>query len=172
MNISKKMQAAISEQVKHEFYSAYLYLSMAVQCEAEGYPGCAHWMKLQWREEIAHGTRLMNWVARRGGRVTLQAIDQPPAEFGNLLAMFEQVLEHEQSVTAKIHKLYDMASSEKDHATTVILHWYVNEQVEEEATAETLFHQVKMLEGSPHGLLMLDRELAGRAPVAGGSPTE
>jgi ferritin len=34
--------------------------------------------------------------------------------------------------------------------------------VEEEATAETLFHQVRMMEGSPHGLLMLDRELAGR----------
>ena len=51
-----------------------------------------------------------------------------------------------------------------------MLHWYVNEQVEEEATADTLFHQVKMVESSPHGLLMIDRELAGRpaaAPIDG-----
>jgi ferritin len=72
------------------------------------------------------------------------------------------VLNHERHISARINELVNLAGSVKDHATTVVLHWYVNEQVEEEATAETLFHQVRMMEGSPHGLLMLDRELAGR----------
>ena len=71
-------------------------------------------------------------------------------------------------ISKRINDLVNLANSVNDHATTVVLHWYVNEQVEEEATADTLYHQVKMLEDSPHGLLMLDRELAGRtlAPPA------
>ena len=73
------------------------------------------------------------------------------------------------TVDERINAIVDLATAENDHATTVMLHWYVNEQVEEEATADTLFHQVKMVEGSPHGLLMIDRELAGR-PAS--DPTE
>jgi len=162
MTIGKKMQDAISEQVKHEFYSAYLYLSMAVQCESEGYPGCASWMKLQWQEEIVHATRLMDYVARRGGRVTLQAIDQPPSKFGSLLAMFEQVLKHEQSVTAKIHNLYDLAASEKDHASTAELQWFVTEQVEEEETAMGVVDMLKQIGDHGPALIMLDRQLGAR----------
>ena len=80
----------------------------------------------------------------------------------------ESVLDHEKYISKRINDLVNLANSVNDHATTVVLHWYVNEQVEEEATADTLYHQVKMLEDSPHGLLMLDRELAGRtlAPAA------
>jgi ferritin len=86
----------------------------------------------------------------------------PQREWASPSAAFEAVLNHERHISARINELVNLASSVKDHATTVVLHWYVNEQVEEEATAETLFHQVRMVEGSPHGLLMIDRELAGR----------
>ena len=167
MNISKTMQDAIGEQVKHEFYSAYLYLSMAVQCEADTLPGCANWMRLQWQEEIAHATRLMDYVARRGGRITLEAVDKPPSAFGTPLKMFEQVLEHEQSVTAKIHKLYDMATSEKDHATTAELQWFVTEQVEEEEQATQIIDTLKQIGDHGPELLVLDRQLGARqAPAA------
>jgi len=93
---------------------------------------------------------------------TLEAIDKPPSTFGPLLELFEQVLEHEQSVTAKIHKLMDQALSEKDHATSTELQWFVTEQVEEESNFSSWIKKLKMVGGDGRGVLMLDQEAAKR----------
>jgi len=163
MNISTKMQNAINGQVQYELASAYIYLAMSAHCEAEGWPGCAHWLRLQWQEEVGHATRLLNYVLRRGGRVTLEEIGKPPAKFTSLLTMFEQVLEHEQKVTSRIHKLMDMAASEKDHATVAELQWFVNEQVEEEEQASRNVDLLKKIGKQETALLLFDRRLAERA---------
>jgi ferritin len=95
------------------------------------------------------------------------ALDAPQHEWSSPSVAVEAVLNHERHISQRINQIVDLTTAENDHATTVMMHWYVNEQVEEEATADTLFHQVKMVEESPHGLLMIDRELAGRpAPTA------
>lgn len=166
MTISKKMQDAINAQINFELYSAYVYLSMSHHCEAESLSGCATWLSLQWEEEIAHATRLMNYLNRRGGRVVLEAIEKPPAKFGSLLALFEDVLKHEQEVTAKIHDLYDLATGEKDHASVAELQWFVNEQVEEEENATAIIEQLKMVGDHKPSLLMLDRKLGERTAEA------
>ena len=99
--------------------------------------------------------------------VAMRLVAPPDEHVGCVqAAAVEAVLKHEQYISRRINDLVDLANNENDHATTVVLHWYVNEQVEEEATADTLFHQVQMVEGSPHGLLMIDRELAGRPAAA------
>lgn len=163
MNISAKMQTAMNGQIRYELASAYIYLAMSAHCEAEGWTGCAHWLRLQWQEEIAHATRLLDYVLRRGGHVTLEGIEKPPSKFGSLLTIFEQVLEHEQSVTARIHKLMDQAASEKDHATVAELHWFVNEQVEEEEQASRNVELLKKIGKQETALLLFDRRLAERA---------
>lgn len=163
MNISTKMQNAINGQIRYELFSAYVYLSMSAHCEAEGWTGCAHWLRVQWQEEIVHATRLLDYVLRRGGRVTLEGIEKPPTKFGPLLLMFEQVLEHERSVTARIHKLVDQAAKEKDHATTAELQWFVTEQVEEEEQATLNVELLKKIGEQEPALLMFDRRLAERA---------
>jgi len=163
MNISTKMQNAINGQVRFELFSAYVYLSMSAHCEAEGWSGCAHWLRLQWKEEVGHATRLLNYVLRRGGRVTLEGIDKPSSKFGPLLQMFEQVLEHEQSVTERIHKLVDQAQAEKDHASVTELQWFVNEQVEEEEQAARNVDLLKKIGKQETALLLFDRRLAERA---------
>jgi ferritin len=163
MNISTKMQNAINGQIRFELFSAYVYLGMSAHCSAEGWPGCAHWLRVQWQEEIGHATRLLDYVLRRGGHVTLEGIEKPPAKFGPLLAMFEQVLEHEQAVTARIHKLVDQAQAEKDHATTAELQWFVTEQVEEEEQATQNVELLKKIGKLEPGLLMFDRRLGERA---------
>jgi len=103
-----------------------------------------------------------DWVQADAYFERLAALEAPQREWASPSVAVEAVLNHERHISARINELVNLANTVKDHATTVVLHWYVNEQVEEEATADTLFHQVRMLEGSPHGLLMLDRELAGR----------
>ena len=160
--LSKTIQDAMNEQIKNELYSAYLYLSMSAYCEAANLPGFAHWMRMQAQEEEAHAMKFYDFIHERGGRVVLQAIDQPPVEFPSPLAVFEQTLEHEQKVTAMIHDLYALAVQEKDYASQVFLQWFVTEQVEEEDSATQIVETLKMVEDKSHALLMLDRELGGR----------
>jgi ferritin len=161
-----KVEQALNEQIHAEFFSFYLYLSVAAYFYANHLDGFAHWMRIQAQEEYAHAMKLFDYVNERGGTVALLPLDGPTREWPSAAAAVEAVLEHERAISERINRLVDLATAENDHATTVMLHWYVNEQVEEEATADTLYHQVKMVESSPYGLLMIDRELAGRpAPV-------
>ena len=160
--LSKTIQDAMNEQIKNELYSAYLYLSMSAYCEAANLPGFAHWMRVQAQEEEAHAMKFYDFIYERGGRVVLQAIDQPPVEFQSPLNVFEQTLEHEQKVTALIHDLYTLAVQEKDYASQAFLQWFVTEQVEEEASATQIVETLKMIGDKGHALLMLDRELGKR----------
>jgi len=160
--LSQAMQDAINEQIKNELYSAYLYLSMSAYCEANGMPGCARWMRTQSQEETEHAMKFFDFVSERGGRVTLYAIDQPPTEFDSPLAIFKETLEHERKVTAMIHGLYQLALEEKDYPAQVMLHWFIEEQVEEESSAAQILDTLEMIGDQGHALVMLDRELGKR----------
>ena len=165
--MNPKIEKALNKQIHAEFFSYYLYLSVSAYFTANHLDGFAHWMRIQAQEESIHAMKLFDYLNERGGKVELLPLDGPTREWASPSAAVECVLNHERAVSEQINRLVDLATGENDHATTVMLHWYVNEQVEEEATADTLFHQVKMVESSPHGLLMIDRELARRpAPVA------
>ena len=143
-------------------YSAYLYLSMSAYCEAANLPGFAHWMRVQAQEEVSHAMKFYDFICERGGRVVLQAIDQPPTEFQSPLHVFEQTLEHEQKVTVMIHDLYALAAQEKDYASQAFLQWFVTEQVEEEGSATQIVETLKMIGDKGQALVMLDRELGKR----------
>ncbi|HIQ02344.1 MAG TPA: ferritin [Anaerolineales bacterium] len=159
----------MNEQVKHELYSAYLYLSMSAYCESVNLPGFAHWLRVQVQEEMQHGMKFYDFINERGGRVVLQAIDRPPTAFESPLDIFEKTLEHERKVTDLIHGLYALAVEEKDYASQVFLQWFVTEQVEEENSATQILETLRRIGDQGHALLVLDRELARRGAVGGQS---
>jgi ferritin len=144
--LSNAVQKALNEQIKNELYSAYLYLAMSAHFEAAAFPGFAKWTRMQSDEETEHGMKFYDFINDRGGRVELMAIDAPPKEFGTPLEVFKMVLEHEQKVTGTIHRLYEIALKENDYSTQVMLHWFINEQVEEEKNATAIVDQLRMAE--------------------------
>ncbi|MCG8343159.1 MAG: ferritin [Chlorobiales bacterium] len=160
--LSKALQKALNEQINKEFYSSYLYLSMAAWAESRNLPGFAHWLKFQQQEENGHAMKLYNYVNERGGSVELGAIEQPPSDFKSPTTLFEEVLNHERFITASINKIYEKAVKENDYATQVKLHWFIDEQVEEEASASEILNTLKMAGEKGPALLMLDRQLARR----------
>ncbi len=160
--LSKTLQDAINEQIKHEIDSAYLYLSMSAYCESANLHGTAQWLRVQWQEELGHAMRFYTHVNDRGGRVILQPVDRPPAEFKSILDIFQQVLAHEQKVSGLINRLYELAVKENDHATQFELQWFIKEQVEEEKSAAEILAQIKMLGETGTSLFMLDRQLGAR----------
>jgi ferritin len=160
--ISKKMEKALNEQVNAEMFSAYLYLSMEAYFKSLNLTGFANWMRVQTQEELMHAMKIYEFIDERGGRITLKAIDGPQTKWDSPLAVFKAVYEHEQKVTGLINNLVNLAIEEKDHATNTFLQWFVNEQVEEEASADQMVQQLKMMENAPGGMFMLDREMGQR----------
>jgi|LAHU01.1.fsa_nt_gb ferritin len=171
--IQVRMQNALNAQINRELYSSYLYLAMAAFFESVNLQGFANWMKVQAQEELVHAAKLFAYVVDRGGRVTLAAIDAPPAAWTSPLNAFEEAYAHEQKVTGWIGDLVTLAGKEEDYATHNFLQWFVNEQVEEEASADGVVQKLRLVAEAPGGLFMIDRELAARvftpppsAPVA------
>lgn len=164
--MDRELVTAFNAQIKHELDSAYLYLAMSAHFEAENLPGFAKWMRLQATEEQAHAMRIFDYLNERGERVVLEAVDRPSSEFGSTLAIFEAALEHEKKVTGLIHALYDLASRKKDYAAQVMLHWFIEEQVEEENSAGEVVHQLRMIGDNPAALLMMDRQMGSRTEGA------
>lgn len=160
--ISKKMEDALNAQVNAELYSAYLYLSMESYFKSKNLNGFANWMRVQTQEEMMHVMKIYDFIDERGGRIVLKGIEGPPTDWDSPLAVFEAAYEHEQKVTGLINNLVDLAIKEKDHATSSFLQWFVNEQVEEEASADQVIQQLKMMENAPGGLFLFDRELGQR----------
>jgi ferritin len=160
--INEKLEKAINEQINAEFYSAYLYLSMSAYLNSENLNGFANWMYVQYQEEMDHATKFYNYLLERGGKIELEAIKKPQTRWEGIIDVMENVLKHEQHVTALINNLMTLAIEEKDHASVSFLQWYVDEQVEEEASVDEVLQQLKLIDGKGSALFMLDREAKAR----------
>jgi ferritin len=171
MSPSTKLQKAMNDQIRKEFESAYIYLSMAAWMEDQNYPGFAAWLRQQAREEATHAMKIFDHLIDRGCRVKLQALAGPPVEFTSPLAVFEQTKKHEQSVTKSINELYGLASTDRDYASQVFLEWFITEQVEEEKSSSQVLESLRRVGDNQAALVMLDRELGQRTPEKGGDAT-
>ena len=159
MVISEKVRKVLNDQLNREIYSAYLYLSMAAYFDAEGFRGFARWMKKQAQEELTHAMKFYEYIHNRGGRVELNSIEKPPAEWDSAKDAFEAALKHEEFVTRSIYEILELASEEKDHATVSFLKWFVDEQVEEEEQVREILGLLEKANGQISVIFQLDRYL-------------
>ena len=163
--MKKKIEAAINAQIQAEFQSSYDYLSMSSRFEEIGLKGAAQWMRTQWQEEVIHAMKFFDFLVRRGGTPALRQIDKPAILFETAKEAFELVLKQEQKVTSLIHNLYDLAVEERDYPLQTLLHWFIDEQVEEEEAAEEIIQALQLAGNSGQGLFLIDRELGQRISV-------
>jgi len=160
--ISEKMQERLNKAIKLEFDSSYLYLSMSAYCESIALEGFSNWMRAQAAEEWAHGMRVYKYLVDQQARVVLHGIDEPKREWGSVVEVFEETLAHEKKVTAAYHDLMAYAEEKKDYATQSFLRWFINEQVEEEATAAGILDKLRMVKDRPQGILYMDSHVGKR----------
>lgn len=160
--LSSKLHTAINEQINAELWSAYLYLSMSMDAEAKGLKGVANWFYVQWLEEQDHARILMNYLNSRDAKVSLKPIAEVRTEWNSVLEMFQETLKHEKVVTGLINNLAAIAAEDHDFASSNMLVWFVNEQVEEEESARDMIFAVESVEGNKYGMYQLDKELATR----------
>jgi len=161
--MSSAMQDALNSQINKEIFSAYLYASMASHFEHNSLKGFATWMRAQSGEELDHARKFVDYMHDRGARVKLTALDAPRTEWDTAIEVFEDAYKHECMISASINELATQSINEKDHATHAFLEWFVTEQVEEESNADQIVQQLKLANGAPGALFMLDRELGQRS---------
>ena len=160
--LSEQLQSALNAQVNAEMWSAYLYLSMSMDAAAKGNKGVASWYSVQFQEEQAHARIFINYILSRGGKVTLAPIAEVKTQWDSLLDLFKDTLAHERKVTAMINNLCDIAAAEKDYATSNMLTWFVNEQIEEEESAQELIETIEKIGDNSAASYMFDKELGAR----------
>lgn len=170
--MDKKVYELINDQINKELYSAYLYLSMSDYYDEEGLDGYSNWFMIQAQEERDHALILRNYLHDNGERVKLLAIDQPDKVFTNFLEPLEASLEHEKYVTSLINDIYAAAAEVKDYRTMTFIEWFIDEQMEEEKSADDMITKMKLFGGDARSLYELDQQYAGRAysvpsPLAG-----
>ena len=164
--LSKKLQSELNNQMNNEFFAEYEYLSMAAYFHAMNLDGIANYFHVQAQEEHFHAMKIFHFVLDKGGNVELQQIAKPDVKFASPIAVFDKALKHEMKVTKAINDLMDEAIKENDHAVNSFLKWYIDEQVEEEASANKALGKMQIIGGKGEGLLMLDQEFAGRTFTA------
>ena len=155
---------AVNRQIREELQSSYAYLAMSARFEERKLPGAANWMRNQSREEVIHAMKFFDFLIRRGATPELQALEAPVSEFKSILEAFEQALAAEQHITKCIHDLYDLAQAERDYPLQTLLHWFIDEQVEEEEAAEGIIDSIRLAGETGEALFMIDRELGLRQP--------
>ena len=163
--ISEKIGKAINDQIAKEQYAAQYYLSMSAWFYKNDLDGIANYFRVQCKEELMHADKMFDYLNDVGGEIVLESVEKPPHDFNNAIEIFERALEHEKLVTKSIFNIMKMANEESDYATVSFLQWFVNEQVEEEASASQLVTKIKMVHDNPSALYLFDQELAQRVFV-------
>ena len=164
--MNNKIAQLLNDQINKEFYSAYLYLDMANYYQDLHLNGYANYYTIQAQEERDHALLFMQYMQNNGLKVTLEAIAKPDKVFDSVLAPLEIAAEHERYVTSLINNIYSAAQEDKDYRTMKFLDWFVDEQMEEENSADTMIGQYKLFGGDPRGLYQLNQEYAGRVYTA------
>ena len=164
--MNAKIAALLNDQINKEFYSAYLYLDMANYYDSLDLDGYANYYMVQAQEERDHALLFMKYMQNNGLQVTLEAIGKPDKTYASVLEPLEAAAGHERYVTALINNIYHEAHQDKDYRTMKFLDWFVDEQMEEEDSADTMISRYKLFGQDPKGLYLLDQEYAARAYTA------
>lgn len=159
---SEKLIKELNNQFNFELLSGYYYMGMASYCSDENMNGFAHFFIEQAKEEYEHAMKFYEFIYDIDGRVRTQAIPEPKNDFDSFLDVFEGALGHEKEVTKRINNLVEIATDEKSYPTVQFLQWFVEEQLEEEATMKDIIFKLEKMENHPQGLFMLDSQLGSR----------
>jgi ferritin len=174
--MNAELLAGLNDHLKLEFRAAHDYLAMAIWLAEHDLPGFALWMRKQSGDELTHANKIIDHLVERDQKVVLPAIGQPPADWPSAEALVGHVFRNEQEVTASINHLYEMAVRTTDHPAQMLLQWFVNEQMEEEASARAILGRLKLAGSAGLGLLLIDQELASGklpgVPTATGQPPQ
>ena len=160
--IGNNVKEILNEQINKEFYSAYLYLAMSAYLSEIGLYGFSKWAEIQAREEIDHGMIVFEYLIKQNARVELKNLETPKIKLGCPQEIFEQIYEHEKTITESINSIAKLTENECDLATRKFIDWYLDEQIEEEDNIHRILQKMKNFGTEKASLYLIDKELGER----------
>jgi len=164
--LSEKLITAINKQLNYELYSGHVYVAMAAWCADNDLPGFSKWFIVQEQEERFHGMQFFGFLTEMEAKPELTGMPDPENQYNSLVEVFEEALEHERGVTARIYNLMDIAQDEREYRTISLLNWFIDEQREEEDTFSNLLAVIRRIQSNGKELYQLDKEMAVRVFTA------
>ena len=162
--LSSKMVEELNAQMGRELSAANQYLAMAIHLDERSLKELSAFFYAQSEEERTHAMKFLHYLLQANEKPVVPAIPEPVAEFESLEKIAQMALAQEQEVTRCIHELVDLALKEKDHTTNHFLQWFVEEQLEEEATISELLDVIRQSEN----LLLVEQYVFRQKPGAAG----
>lgn len=143
MLISQSLAKAMSLQVGNEFGASIQYVMLAAYFDREALPQLAAKFYAQAEEEKMHAMKIAHYVTEAGGLLEIPAIPAGAASFTSAAEAVQMALNWELTVTKQINDLVGLAMRESDHLAQIFLQWFVNEQLEEVTSMDTLLRTIK-----------------------------
>ncbi|MFQ5407234.1 MAG: ferritin [Anaerolineales bacterium] len=165
MLISERQAAAMSAQIGREFGAMLQYVAVAAYFDRESLPQLAERFYAQAEEEKMHAMKLAHYVTDAGGNLAIPAVAAPKSDVQSAEEAVQLSLDWELEVTRQINDLVRIAVEESDFLTQNFLQWFVNEQLEEVSTMETLLRTVQRAGDN----LLLVEEFIAREPNPSGA---
>lgn len=157
MLISQRINDALNQQVGEEFGASMQYVQIAAYFDGEGLPMLARHFFRQADEERDHAMKFVKFIMDADGELAIPAVAAPQPEFRSAEQAVQKSLDWELTVTKQINQLMDLAIKDNDHITRNFLQWFMEEQLEEVSSMETLLRMVKRAGES--GLLFVENYL-------------
>lgn len=162
MELPKKIVAILNEQVKNEADSAYIYLQMSVWADIKGYVGLAHYMRIQYNEEITHMLKIMDYLLHKNVMPQFDTVAKPKQEYTSFEDALAASLAHEKKITKDWEEIFKLCMEEADSTTLVFSQWFITEQAEEEDKVQTLIDRINVFNNSNDIIFLIDKELGQR----------
>jgi ferritin len=157
MLISEPLNTAINNQIRDELGNSSQYLAIATYFDSEGLKLIAKIYYKQAEEERDHAMRFVKFLLDSGGKVVVPAVLAPRNEFRSAEDAAQLALDSEIRTTHQIYELVTLATAEKNYIAVNALQWFVNEQLEEVASAQSRLGIIK--KAGPN-VLMVEAYLA------------
>lgn len=162
MALSPSFASALNDQINLEIQASLVYLQLSIDVEALDLPGIAQWFRAQAAEEREHARKFTKHLLDRDGHPRLGDLQLHAEPATTVLSAFQAALAHEQKVSEAIRNLYRQAQQEGDVDALPLLNWFVDEQIEEEATVSEIITRLGLIGDDGAGLLKLEEQLAAR----------
>ena len=158
-SMSKRALEVLNKQIIEEFQSALVYLSMSGVFAGMGLNGCMQWARLQSQNSNTSALKIFDYIVERGMKVKLAQMQAPRQDWRAPLHVFEEILRFEQKATAAIYAILDICVADQDHATSIFIQPFIQQQVKKEATATFLLDRLRKMQSTELGVIMFDEHL-------------
>ena len=154
---SERFVNALNDQIGKEFNAAHQYTALAAWYDRETFPRLAKFFYDQAEEERGHAIKMVNYLRDTSSELKLGQVSAPKTDFTDHVEPIRLALEHERKVTVSISEIFEIARETNDFASESFMQWFVDEQVEEESSMDSLLQVAERVREYP---MMLEEFLA------------